>query len=156
MATEMVTVMFTGLVGSTALLSEVGEQATEELRREHFALLRAAVEPAGGREVKNLSDGLMVVFPSAADAVAAGVAVQRAFERRNRRAVRSLRVRIGVSLGDADVEADPGLRRFRESKPGAKLKLVTRPNTQITTNPEFRRLLDSGKIELVPCLPRRP
>jgi class 3 adenylate cyclase len=104
MATETVTVMFTDLVGSTALLSAVGERLAEDLRREHFGLLRAAVEPAGGREVKNLGDGLMVVFASAADAVTAGVAVQRAFERRNRRAAHPLLVRVGISLGDADVE----------------------------------------------------
>src|SRR6478752_2169035 len=101
MATETITVMFTDLVGSTALMSEVGEEAAEALRREHFALLRAAVEPSGGREVKNLGDGLMVVFASAADAVAAAVAMQRAFEQRNRRAEYSLLVRVGVSLGDA-------------------------------------------------------
>ena len=104
MATETVTVVFTDLVGSTALLSAVGEEAAEALRREHFALLRAAIEPVGGREVKNLGDGLMVVFSSAADAVAATVAMQQGFEQRNRRAEHELVIRVGVSVGDADVE----------------------------------------------------
>ena len=104
MATATVTVMFTDLVGSTALMSQVGEVAAEELRREHFALLRSAVVAANGREVKNLGDGLMVVFPSAADAVEAGVAVQRSFVRRNRRARHPLVVRVGIAVGDADVD----------------------------------------------------
>jgi class 3 adenylate cyclase/tetratricopeptide (TPR) repeat protein len=104
MATETVTVVFTDLVGSTALLSAVGEEAAEALRREHFALLRAVFEPVGGREVKNLGDGLMVVFASAADAVAATIAMQQGFEKRNRRAEHELVIRVGVSVGDADVE----------------------------------------------------
>lgn len=101
MATETVTVLFTDLVDSTALLTEVGEQRAEDLRQEHFALLRAAADATGEREVKNLGDGLMLVFPSAADSVAAAVAIQQAFERR---AEHALLVRVGVSLGDADVE----------------------------------------------------
>jgi len=100
-----VTVMFTDLVGSTALMSQVGQVAAEELRREHFALLRSAVAESNGEEVKNLGDGLMVVFASAADAVAAGSAVQRAFGRRNRRARHPLVVRVGIAVGDADVDA---------------------------------------------------
>ena len=104
MAIETVTVVFTDLVGSTALLSEVGEEAAEALRREHFGLLRASMGPVGGREVKNLGDGLMVVFSRSADAVAASVAVQQAFEVRNRRAEHALLVRVGISVGDADVE----------------------------------------------------
>ena len=105
MATQVVSVMFTDLVGSTALLSDVGEEAADSLRREHFSLLRAAVAPSSGTEVKNLGDGLMFVFASAADAVSAAVAVQRSVARRNRRATRPLLVRVGVSLGDADVDA---------------------------------------------------
>ncbi len=106
MAAVTITVLFTDLVGSTALLSRVGEDRAEALRREHFALLREAIAGSGGREVKNLGDGLMVVVPSAADAVAAAVAIQQGFECRNRAAVEPLLVRVGVALGDADVEDD--------------------------------------------------
>lgn len=104
MATTTVTVVFTDLVDSTALMSRVGEAAAETLRREHFGILRAAVDQRGGREVKNLGDGLMVVFTSAADAVAAAVDIQRALARRNRRVVEPLVVRVGVAVGDADVD----------------------------------------------------
>jgi class 3 adenylate cyclase len=99
-----ITVLFTDLVDSTALMSRVGEEAAEELRREHFALLREAFGPCGGDEVKNLGDGLMVVFPSAADAVAGAVAAQQAFEHRNRRATEAMSIRVGVAVGDADVD----------------------------------------------------
>jgi class 3 adenylate cyclase len=103
-ATETVSVLMTDLVSSTAIADRVGPTAAEELRAEHFGLLRDALERAGGREVKNLGDGLMVVFSSAAQALACGVDMQQAFEARNRRAAEPLAVRIGVSLGDTTVE----------------------------------------------------
>lgn len=104
MGTVTVSVMFTDLVGSTALMSKVGEEAAEQLRRDHFALLRTAVDELGGREVKNLGDGLMVAFTAAVDAVAAAVAMQRGFERRNRGAEHPLEIRVGIACGDADEE----------------------------------------------------
>jgi class 3 adenylate cyclase len=101
---ETVTVLFTDLVGSTGLATRVGPGAAEDLRREYFAVLRGAVEPAGGREVKNVGDGLMVVFHSCSAAVACGVEMQQRLERRNRRADEQFAVRIGISMGEADVE----------------------------------------------------
>jgi len=94
----------TDLVDSTAMADRVGPAAAEILRAEHFGLLRDALERTGGREVKNLGDGLMVVFAGAAQALTCGVAMQQALEARNRRAQERLAVRIGVSLGDTTVE----------------------------------------------------
>jgi tetratricopeptide (TPR) repeat protein len=94
----------TDLVSSTATADRVGPAAAEGLRAEHFGVLRGALERTGGREVKNLGDGLMVVFASAARALTCGVAMQQALEARNRRAEEQLEVRIGVSLGDTTVE----------------------------------------------------
>lgn len=101
---ETVTVLFTDLVGSTELASRVGPERAEELRREHFALLREAVVAANGREVKNLGDGLMVVLPSAASGVACAMSMQQRIEFRNRRSDDDLQIRIGVSMGDATSE----------------------------------------------------
>jgi class 3 adenylate cyclase/tetratricopeptide (TPR) repeat protein len=103
-AVETVHVLMTDLVGSTALAERVGPAAADELRVEHFALLRDALERTGGREVKNLGDGLMVVFASAAASLACAVQMQQAMETRNRRAKERLGLRIGVSVGDATVQ----------------------------------------------------
>lgn len=99
------TFVFTDLVGSTALSSSLDVAKAEALRQQHFAVLRAAIEATGGREVKNLGDGLMVVFLSPSRALACAVSMQQGIERRNRRADPGLSIRIGVSLGEA-VEED--------------------------------------------------
>lgn len=105
-STETVTILFTDLVGSTSLASTVGPVAAEELRQEHFGLLRAPLEQAGGREVKNLGDGLMAAFVSASNAVECAVEMQQRLEQRNRRGEQQLSVRIGVALGEAEREGD--------------------------------------------------
>jgi class 3 adenylate cyclase/tetratricopeptide (TPR) repeat protein len=98
---ETVTILITDLVGSTQLESRVGPVVSEQLREEHFGLLRDAVGETGGREVKNTGDGLMVAFDSAAAAVSCAVLIQQRFERRNRSAVEPLAIKAGLSAGDA-------------------------------------------------------
>lgn len=64
------TLLFTDLVGSTALRSRLGEDAAAEaLRSEHDRLGAGAIEAERGRVVKSLGDGLMAVFDASADAV---------------------------------------------------------------------------------------
>jgi class 3 adenylate cyclase/tetratricopeptide (TPR) repeat protein len=102
--TQMVVILITDLTESSAIADRLGPAAAEELRTEHFELLRGALERTAGREVKNLGDGLMVAFDSAAQSLACAVEMQQALEARNRRAGERLGVRIGVSLGDATAE----------------------------------------------------
>jgi class 3 adenylate cyclase len=98
---ETVTVLITDLVDSTGLESRIGPGAADELRDEHFALLRAAIGQNEGREVKNTGDGLIAAFSSASHAVACAVDVQQRCERRNRSAEERLLIKVGLSLGDA-------------------------------------------------------
>lgn len=103
---ETVTVLITDLTGSTALESRIGPIAADEIRTEHFSLIRGAVDEAGGREVKNTGDGLIAVFDSAAAGVSCATAIQQRFEWRNRSAAEPLLVKIGLSSGDASVTDD--------------------------------------------------
>ena len=103
-STQTVSMLITDLVGSTAMAERLGPASAEQLRSEHFELLREALERSGGREVKNLGDGLMVAFGSASQSLECAVEMQQAIETRNRRAEERLGVRIGVSLGDVTAE----------------------------------------------------
>src|SRR4051794_34417511 len=104
MTTENVAVLFTDMVGSTALASSLSPQAADELRREHFSILRQAVAEAEGTEVKNLGDGLMVVFASASSALSCAVAMQQGVERDNRSREQAVGLRVGVSGGEVSGE----------------------------------------------------
>lgn len=100
MGIQTVSVMFTDLVDSTATMYRLGEAAADALRREHDEILRGEIEATGGRIVKHLGDGLMVVFAGAVTALECAVLIQQRF---SSRPVESepLRIRIGVSSGEA-------------------------------------------------------
>lgn len=101
----LVTILFTDLVGSTDLASQLGDVAADEVRRLHFASLREVIVATGGTEVKTIGDAIMVSYRGAADALAGGVGMQRAVERQNRGVSRNrLEMRVGISAGDATFE----------------------------------------------------
>ncbi|MET0513128.1 MAG: AAA family ATPase [Thermoleophilaceae bacterium] len=95
-ASDVLTILFTDMVGSTALLSTLGDDAADELRREHFSVLRSAITAHKGREVKNVGDGLMVAFSSAREAVACAAAMQMAASAQSG----GLELRVGIDAGE--------------------------------------------------------
>ncbi|HAM02265.1 MAG TPA: hypothetical protein DCQ30_08590 [Acidimicrobiaceae bacterium] len=103
--TEMRSVLFTDLVGSTELRVRLGEERANTLRRDHDRLLGDVVTSHGGVVVKGLGDGIMATFVSAADAVAAAVAIEQAAEKHGRRRPDEVyEVRVGLSAGDVALE----------------------------------------------------
>jgi class 3 adenylate cyclase len=104
--TQTVTILFTDMVGSTALSSRLDPEAADTLRQRHFSTLRRALAANAGTEVKNLGDGLMVVFASPSAAVACGVAMQQAVEQENRTSAEVVGLRVGLSGGEVTIEDD--------------------------------------------------
>jgi class 3 adenylate cyclase/tetratricopeptide (TPR) repeat protein len=102
-ASGLVTILFTDLVGSTELLARAGDEEAQRIFRAHHDLLAEAAAVHGGQEVKWLGDGLMVAFPSAADAVRCAIAMQQA----SRRPIQGerLAIRVGLNAGEALREA---------------------------------------------------
>ena len=84
MTTENVAILFTDIVGSTELSQRLSAEVADEVRRGHFSILRQAITESGGTEVKNLGDGLMVVFSSASAALGCAVGMQQGVEQGNR------------------------------------------------------------------------
>ena len=104
MGTQTATILVSDLVGSTALRGEVGEERAEALRRSHDRALIEAAQAAGGTVVKGLGDGVLVMFAGAAEAVAAGIAMQRAVDLLARSERLPLTIRVGISAGDVTLE----------------------------------------------------
>jgi len=101
---EAVVILFTDVVDSTELSMAQSPERADEVRRTHFSILRQAIAEADGSEVKNLGDGLMVVFGSASAAIGCAVAMQQGVELDNRTRERPVGLRVGLSSGEATQE----------------------------------------------------
>lgn len=106
MTTENVAVLLTDLVGSTERAHRLAPDAADDDRRRHFSLLRQATAESGGTEVKNLGDGLMIVFSSASAAISCAVSMQQAVERDARDRLDEVGLRVGLSGGEVSREGD--------------------------------------------------
>jgi class 3 adenylate cyclase len=91
------TILFTDLVGSTALMQRVGDERAGELLEAHRKALADAVSANGGAELQWLGDGLMAAFASPADAVRGAVSMQRFPQAGD---TPELSLRIGLDVGE--------------------------------------------------------
>jgi class 3 adenylate cyclase len=104
--TIAVTILFTDLVGSTAMLDRMGDEAGDELMRRHFDILRESIALHDGTEIKNLGDGLMVTFSNPADGAACAIDMQRGIARHNEAFPhQAMGMRVGLNTGVAITDA---------------------------------------------------
>jgi predicted ATPase/class 3 adenylate cyclase/DNA-binding CsgD family transcriptional regulator len=94
-----ITMLFSDIEGSTALLSGLGDRYGEALSAQR-ALLRAAFSSHGGQEMGTEGDSFFVVFESAGDAVRCCVAAQRALAAHDWPGGVAVRVRMGLHSGE--------------------------------------------------------
>lgn len=99
------TILFTDIVGHTEMMARLGDGRGREVLREHERITRDVLKAHGGDEVKSMGDGFMASFSSVAGAVECAVALQRAFEKRNRQSEignrgEALHIRIGLNAGE--------------------------------------------------------
>jgi class 3 adenylate cyclase len=105
LTTRIATFVFSDLVDSSALLTRLGDDAADPLRRAILAVLQNAVAAHDGEKVKNLGDGIMAAFTSGTEAVSAGIAMQRGIARlAAEQPDLGLGLRVGLSAGEATVE----------------------------------------------------
>jgi class 3 adenylate cyclase len=97
-----VTFLFTDIEGSTALLRRLGDRYGEVLSRER-SILREALGSAGGTEIDTQGDAFFFSFPRARDAVAGGVAAQRALAAEEWPDGVEVKVRMGLHTGEPSV-----------------------------------------------------
>jgi len=96
----LATVAFTDLVDSTRQAASVGDRRWRELIERHDALLRQAVDSAGGRVWKSTGDGALATF----DAPGRGIRAMLRFHRQL--ADLGLRARVGVHAGEVEHSGD--------------------------------------------------
>ena len=96
---RLVAVMFTDMVGYTALL-QADEQAGLDKRERYVSALETHHDACGGTIVQRLGDGSMSMFPSSLAAVQAAVAIQQEL------AAQDVQVRIGLHVGEVIIEPE--------------------------------------------------
>ncbi|MBK7313142.1 adenylate/guanylate cyclase domain-containing protein [Candidatus Aalborgicola defluviihabitans] len=101
------TVVFTDLHGSTAVFEALGNALATETVTQITTWVGQQCVQAGGRLVKTLGDGVLVMFPDSQSAVDAVVAIQRDHSNRIMRVPANLRMpmRIGVASGEVEIVA---------------------------------------------------
>jgi class 3 adenylate cyclase len=99
------TILFTDVVSSTPLLTQLRDQRMREVMRDHDAVMTAAVTGHGGRIVKTIGDAFMAEFAVPSAAVEAAIEAQRQIREKFAASDIPLRVRIGINAGEPIEEA---------------------------------------------------
>jgi class 3 adenylate cyclase len=77
---ERLAFLFTDIAGSTKMYEQVGQARAFRIVQDHFRLILGAIRDSHGAIVKTIGDAVMAVFPTAAQAVEAAFAMQRAMK----------------------------------------------------------------------------
>lgn len=96
----VVTLLFSDIVGSTAMLERIGDKAWHDLLLAHNAAMREQIAHHRGREFDTSGDGFMALFESAARAVRCGRGMIKAAN------ALGLHVRVGCHTGEVIFVAD--------------------------------------------------
>src|SRR5215203_418758 len=97
---QLAAIMFTDIVGYTALMGN-DEQKAFELLRKNRELQKPIIEQYNGRWIKELGDGVMASFNTVSDAVNAAIKIQE-----DCNAAKDFQLRIGIHLGEVVFEND--------------------------------------------------
>jgi len=100
--TGTVTFLFTDIVGSTALLRDLGPDFLPA-RDRHDQAIRAAIEQGGGIEIATEGDSFFAAFPTAVGGVRAAVAAQRALSGAPATKGQRIEVRMGLHTGEGQL-----------------------------------------------------
>ena len=102
---QLAAIMFTDIVGYTALMGKDSDKALE-LMRISKEIQKPLVEKHNGKWLKEMGDGAMARFSTALDAVNCSIEIQK-----TARGELDAKLRIGIHLGDVTVEEGCSWRR---------------------------------------------
>jgi len=91
---KLAAIMFTDIAGFTALSAKDEEKALKLIKRQR-ELVKPIVEKFGGSWLKEIGDGLLLVFPSSKQALSCAIEIQHTVKQ-----IEDLNLRIGIHQGD--------------------------------------------------------
>jgi class 3 adenylate cyclase len=151
----LATILFTDIVGSTALLEQRGDALWRRLVLEHNDRIRMALDRFRGREMSTTGDGFLALFDGAARAVRAAAAMGES--------VHDLGLEIRAGLYTGEVEIVGGQARGLAVHAAARVAALAGPN-EVLVGGTTRDLLDGsgllfedrGSVELKGLTGARP
>jgi class 3 adenylate cyclase len=150
-----VTIMFTDIEDSTAIIERLGDVDASVLVKEHNDLVREQVAAHGGYEVKFRGDGFMLAFTSAAKSVRCAIAIQESMrEFSERHAEAPFGICIGINSGEAVPDGADFLgtavniaARLADSASGGEVLVTSVVRDLVASSGEFK-FLPETQIEL--------
>jgi len=107
--TGLITILFTDLVGSTALKQQVGDRTGATLIQQHHALVRELLRGfPGGEEIETAGDSFLIVFSRPSDAVHFGLLLHARLRALNQGLAAKLEDRIGIHVGEVVIREQDG------------------------------------------------
>ena len=91
------TVMFTDIVGSTAIATEMGDDRWLDLRTEHDRVVREMLARYRGKEITMTGDGCLAIFDGPQRAIQCALAIKTALEQIG------VSIRAGVHTGEVEM-----------------------------------------------------
>jgi len=98
--------VFTDIVASTELAEQLGDRRFAALLERHNAVVAEVAARHGGRDIRFLGDGFLVVLPHGRAALTFAAALQLGIAALRERLGLPLRVRIGINAGTALAAGD--------------------------------------------------
>jgi class 3 adenylate cyclase/streptogramin lyase len=92
----LATLLFTDIVGSTALAEQLGDRRWREVLARHHATVRQHLKRFGGRELDTSGDGFFAAFPKPADAIRCACEIVEEVQRLG------IDIRAGLHMGEAE------------------------------------------------------
>ena len=142
---RLAAIMFTDIVGYTALMAE-SEAKGLQVRERNRTLVRPLLEQYHGERIEETGDEFFSIFPSAVDAVNCALAIQAAL-----RDDHDLQLRIGVHLGETVFE---GGRLYGDGvNVASRIRPLAKPGGLCVSGEVYRAVRNQPGIEAKP--PRR-
>jgi class 3 adenylate cyclase len=143
----LATVLFTDIVDSTKLATELGDRRWRELLDTHDRMSKRGIERYGGRLVKQTGDGLLATFAGPGPAIRCAAAL------RTELGAEGVRIRAGIHTGEVEVRGEDvggiavhiAARVMGEAGPGEIIVSSVVPPLVVGSEIEFR---DCGPREL--------
>jgi class 3 adenylate cyclase/pimeloyl-ACP methyl ester carboxylesterase len=140
---EQATIVFSDIVSSTDLVTELGDAAARDIFLEHDKIVRDQIAKHGGRELQNLGDGFMLSFESASAAIRCACDIQREISG----SLGSIKVRMGINTGE--VVRREGKHPFGQAVVIASRIASRAKGDQILISDVTKQLASGGRFSFV-------